>query len=207
MHSAPHRNNSDFQLRYFIANNCSTPDMAWCLMYEQRLDIMIKLESTRARLLKREARRLEIEDALNNPNATQAAKLMAEADMIEWRSGEGLLELAIKGAEMEIATIEGIMAELDTQRKYAHLPVLEASEAAQREEWLGEFKKRCENYLLSTGSIPEDQLNAMRNHPDFENEIVPHVQQVVLRIESAQNKIAVLKGNSTLLLGGRENER
>lgn len=204
MHSSPHRNNSDFQLRHFMANNCHTADTAWCLMYEQRLDIKMKLEATRAQVLRREARRMDIEEVLNNPDATPAQKLRAEADMIEWKSGEGMLEMAIKGAEMELNTIESIMAELDSQRKYGHLPVLEASQAAQREEWLGEFKRRCENYLLSIGTIPEDHLNAMRNHPDFEQSIVPHVQQVTHRIESAQNKMAVLKGNSHLLLDTKD---
>ena len=201
MHSAPHRNNSDFQLRYFMANNCHTADTAWCLMYEQRLDIMLKLESTRARMLRREAKKAEIEDILNDASASKSAKLNAQADLMEWQSGEGLLELAIAGAEQEIATIEQIMAELEPQRKYGHLPVLEASQAAQREEWCLEFKRRCENYLLSIGTIPEDQLNAMRNHPDFEQEIIPHVRQISQRIQDAQDKLTILSGNKPLLIG------
>jgi hypothetical protein len=201
MHSAPHRNNSDFQLRYFMANNCHTADTAWCLMYEQRLDIMLKLESTRARMLRREAKKAEIEDILNDASASRSAKLNAKADLMEWQSGEGLLELAIAGAEQEIATIEQIMAELEPQRKYGHLPLLEASQAAQREEWCLEFKRRCENYLISIGTIPEDQLNAMRNHPDFEEEIIPHVRQISQRIQDAQDKLAILSGNKPLLIG------
>lgn len=201
MHSSPHRNNSDFQLRHFIANNCHTADVAWCVMYEQKLDIHLKLEATRAKMLRRKARKIEIDRALQSTD--EAERLKAEADFVEWQSGEGLLEMAIKGAEMEIATIESIMEELQPQRKYAHLPVLEASQAAQREEWLGEFKRRCENFLLSNGTIPEDHLNAMRNHPDFETQIVPHVQDVVQAISSSKDKMALLKRNTTLLL---ENE-
>lgn len=198
MHSAPHRNNSDFQLRHFMANNCHTADVAWCLMYEQRLDIMLKLEATRARLFRRNAKKIEIDRALQSED--EVVKLNAQADLIEWQAGEGLLEMAIKGAEMEISTITQIMEELEPQRKYGHLPVLEASQAAQREEWCLEFKRRTENYLLSAGTIPEDQLNAMRNHPDFEGEIVPHVQQVMHQISAAKDKLAVLKGNKTLLI-------
>lgn len=198
MHSAPHRNNSDFQLRHFMANNCHTADVAWCLMYEQRLDIYMKLEATKAKLLRRKAKRIEIEKKLQSDS--EAERLIAEADLIEWQSSEGLFEMAIKGAEQELATIDSIMAELEPQRKYAHLSVLEASQAAQREEWLLEFKRRCENYLISIGTIPEDHLNAMRNHPDFEQEIVPHVQQVAQQIESSKNKLGVLKNNKTLLI-------
>ena len=201
MHSAPHRNNSDFQLRYFMANNCHTADTAWCLMYEQRLDIMLKLESTRARMLRREAKKAEIEDIFNDASASRSAKLNAQADLMDWQSGEGLLELAIVGADQEIATIEQIMAELEPQRKYGHLPVLEASQAAQREEWCLEFKRRCENYLLSIGTIPEDQLNAMRNHPDFETQLVPFVKDISEKIAVSENKIGLLKNNRMLING------
>jgi hypothetical protein len=199
MHSAPHRNNSDFQLRYFIANNCHTADIAWCVLYEQKLDIFTKLEATKARLVRRKAKKLEIDEKLKS--ASEVDRLNAQADLIDWESGEGMLEMAIKGAEQELATIESIMAELEPQRKYGHLPVLEASQAAQREEWLLEFKRRTENYLLSIGTIPEDQLNAMRNHPDFEAEIVPHVKQVSYQINKSDDKMALLTNNRVLLNG------
>ena len=199
MHSAPHRNNSDFQLRYFIANNCHTADIAWCVLYEQKLDIFTKLEATKAKLVRRKAKKLEIDEKLKS--ASEVNRLNAQADLIDWESGEGMLEMAIKGAEQELATIESIMAELEPQRKYGHLPVLEASQAAQREEWLLEFKRRTENYLLSIGTIPEDQLNAMRNHPDFEAEIVPHVKQVSYQINKSDDKLALLTNNRVLLNG------
>lgn len=179
-----------------MANNCHTADIAWCLMYEQRLDIQIKLDSTRAKVLRRQAKKAEIDRNLKSED--EPTRLNAQADLIEWQSGEGLLEMAIKGAEMEIATINSIMNELEPQRKYAYLPVLEASQAAQREEWCLEFKRRSENYLLSTGTIPEDQLNAMRNHPDFENQIVPHVEKLMIKIKT-QDKMTLLTNNRMLL--------
>lgn len=199
MHSAPHRNNSDFQLRYFIANDCHTADTAWCLMYEQKLDIQMKLEATKAKTVRRKVKRIEIDEGLNSEDLVK--QLNAQADLIEWESAEGLLELAIAGAEQELATIKSIMAELEPQRKYAHLPILEASQAAQREEWLLEFKRRCENYLLSRGTIPEDQLNAMRNHPDFTTMLVPHIDELVQKISTQKNKMALLTNNRMLING------
>lgn len=199
MHSSPHRNNSDFQLRYFMANNCHTADAAWCLMYEQKLDIQMKLETTKARQLRRKARSIEIEERLKSQDPV--TQLNAQADLIEWESGEGMLEMAILGAEQEIATIKSIMAELEPQRKYAHLPILEASQAAQREEWLLEFKHRTENYLLSRGTIPEDQLQAMRSHPDFESNIVPFISDIVEKIATNKNKMNLLTNNKMLTNG------
>jgi hypothetical protein len=199
MHSSPHRNNSDFQLRHFIANSCHTADAAWCIMYEQKLDIFIKLEATKAKIFRRKAKKLEIDEKLKS--SSEIEQLMAKADLIEWESGAGLLEMAIKGAEQELATIQLIMDELEPQRKYAHLPLLEAASASQREEWLLEFKRRTENYLLSIGTIPEDQLNAMRNHPDFEAEIVPHVKQIAHQISKTKDKMDLLTNNKSLLNG------
>ena len=199
MHSSPHRNNSDFQLRYFMANNCHTADVAWCLMYEQKLDIQLKLESTKAKQLRRKAKGIEIEEGLKSEDPVK--QLNAQADLIEWKSGEGLLEMAVLGAEQEIATIESIMAELDPQRKYAHLSLLEASQAAQREEWLLEFQHRTENFLLSKGTIPEDQLNAMRSHPDFESNIVPFISNVLDKISTGKDKMNLLTNNKMLTNG------
>lgn len=199
MHSSPHRNNSDFQLRYFMANNCHTADVAWCLMYEQKLDIQIKLANTKAGILKRKAKRVEIDEDINSTDIVK--QLNAQADLIEWESGEGLLEMAILGAEQEIATIESIMVELEPQRKYANLPILEAAQAAQREEWLLEFQRRSENFLLSNGTIPEDHLNAMRNHPDFEVKLVPFITEVAQKIATNKDKMALLTNNRMLING------
>ena len=199
MHSSPHRNNSDFQLRYFIANNCHTADVAWCLMYEQKLDIQIKLESTKAKMLRRKAKMLEIEQGLASTDPIK--QLNAQADLIEWQSGDGMLEMAVLGAEQELATITSIMDELGPQRKYAHLPLLEAAQAAQREEWLLEFQNRSENYLLSRGTIPEDHLNAMRNHPDFETQLVPYITDVIEKIATNKNRMSLLTNNKMLING------
>ena len=182
-----------------MANNCHTADVAWCLMYEQKLDIQIKLEATKAKQLRRKAKGIEIEEGLKSTDPVK--QLNAQADLIEWKSGEGLLEMAVLGAEQEIATIESIMAELEPQRKYAHLPLLEASQAAQREEWLLEFKHRTENYLLSRGTIPEDQLQAMRSHPDFESSIVPFISDIVEKIATNKNKMNLLTNNKMLTNG------
>ena len=199
MHSSPHRNNSDFQLRYFIANGCHTADVAWCLMYEQKLDIQMKLESTKAKMLRRKAKMLEIEQGLASTDPIK--QLNAQADLIEWQSGDGLLEMALLGAEQEIATITSIMNELEPQRKYAHLPLLEAAQAAQREEWLLDFQRRTENFLLSKGTIPEDHLNAMRNHPDFETNIVPFITDVLQKISMDKDKMGLLTNNRMLISG------
>jgi len=168
-------------------------------MYEQKLDIQIKLESTKAKMLRRKAKMLEIEQGLASTDPIK--QLNAQADLIEWQSGDGMLEMAALGAEQELATITSIMDELEPQRKYAHLPLLEASQAAQREEWLLDFQRRTENFLLSKGTIPEDHLNAMRNHPDFETNIVPFITDVLQKISMDKDKMGLLTNNRMLISG------
>ena len=199
MHSAPHRNNSDFQLRHFIAGSCHTPDAAWNVMYEQLIDIKVKLASTRAALLRRQARAEELETALKVVSS-EPARLRALADIEEFNAGEGLLELAIQGGEREIDTIQSIMDELEPQRKYAHLPLLEATEASQRDEWREEFKYRIENYVASQGMVPHDQLDAMRKHPDFETDILPHMKKSIACLESSRETGDILLPKKQMLL-------
>jgi hypothetical protein len=55
-----------------------------------------------------------------------------------------------------------------------HVPTQDEYQENQREEWKLEFKRRVENFLLSQGCIPPDQLSVMRNHPDFA-EIKAHI--------------------------------
>ena len=168
-------------------------------MYEQKLSIQLNLVHTKASLLRRKARRMEIEQALESTDPVE--QLNAQADLFEWEGSEGMLEMAILGAEQELATITSIMAELEPQRKYANLPILEAAQAAQREEWLLEFRRRTENYLLSIGTIPEDHLNAMRNHPDFESNLVPYIANTLQKISVDKDKMSLLTNNRALISG------
>jgi hypothetical protein len=169
------------------------------MMYEQKLDVQMKLGHTKAQLLRRKANLIEIEQELKSTDPVK--QLKAQADLMDWQNNEGLLEIGILGAEQELATITSIMAELEPQRKYAHLPILEAAQAAQREEWLLEFRRRIENYLLSIGTIPEDHLNAMRNHPDFESNLVPYITNVLQKISVDKDKMSLLTNNRALISG------
>lgn len=205
MNSNPHRNNSDFQLRHFLAGSCFTPDGAWMLMYGQRIDREAVVQSCEAQKLRRDAKIIEAQEIIDNPHTSKAEKLRAKADIIEADAHYYTWSTNLEAAKMELATIKKIMDELEPHRKYAHLPLLEANEAAQREEWLGEFKNRVENFLFSTGTIPEDHLRAMRNHPDFQTELLPHIVGVVKKLEGSKNSIEHLTNHSEYFLEDKRN--
>ena len=203
MISNPHRTNSDFQLRHFIAGTCFTADGAWLALYAQQIDLKEKLEHAKAQLLRREATRLRAEWIMNNPDIAPWEKLTAEAELIEMNSTIDTWKLNVEAAKAEHTTCVTLMAELEPMRKYAKLPILEASEAAQREEWLAELKYRAENYLITTGTIPHDQLAARRQHPDFETAITPHILLINDRVKSVQTPLESLEGMTTFLIEHR----
>jgi hypothetical protein len=201
MNSKPHRTNSDFQLKYFLAGSCYTVDGAWALMYGQKIDIESKIRYAKIAELRRNAKKAAAMEILRAPSTTEAARLNAEADIQEVENEIISNEMNFKAAINELECINKLMEELEPHRKYGHMSLLEANEACQREEWLGELKARAENYLVCQGAIPHDQLSTMRSHPDFETALVPYIQETVAAIQSNQKGIGMLKPNKMLLLG------
>ena len=205
MNSNPHRHNSDFQLRYFLAGSCFTPDGAWMLMYGQMIDREAVVKSCEAQRIRREAKIADATAIIDDPHSSRTDKMRAEADIIESDAHYYMWKKNLEAAQMELATIKRLMAELEPYRKYAHLPLLEANETAQREEWLGEFKNRVENFLFSSGTIPEDQLRAMRNHPDFQTELLPHIKDMMVKLASAKNSVELLTNHTEYFLEDKNN--
>ena len=186
MNSKPHRNNCNFQLKHFMAGSCHTPDGAWALLYDQKIDIAVKVQHSKAQGLRRQAKMMTAEAVLADEASTPMQRLNAEADLLECNSVIEGWSLNHKAAENEYAYICSLMDELEPMRKFKDLPLLEANEAMQRGEWLGELKTRAENFLLTAGTIPHDHLNTMRCHPDFEAEIVPHLVAITTSIANSK---------------------
>jgi len=171
-------------------------------MYSQKIDIEGKLRHSEAQRLKREAKIAAAEEILEDPLSKRSQKLEAQAEIVEANADVEIWELNLQGAKNELATIQQIMAELEPMRKYSHLPLLGATEACQREEWLYELKGRAENFLVTQGSIPHDHLNTMKCHPDFEEELIPHIQQILVgmgSIQSATGGFKLLSKNVSIL--------
>ena len=197
----PHRQNSGFQLRYFLAGSCTTPDGAYVLMYGQLIDMQGKLRHAESQLKRRqaklkaaeakEARAQFVIDAHENNSGSGLLQdvLQAEADLLDAQAERLEIEADIptwdmnwQAAKQELEDIEKLMLELRPKCKYADLDILAMSEASQEEEWLGELKQRAENFLITAGTIPHDHFQTMRSHPRFKEDIVPHIRQVNQKI-------------------------
>ncbi len=167
------RVNHDFQLAYFLAGSCHTPDGAYALLCDLRQDRRDALALVKSSSLREQAKRIRAERGLDSTDS--ATRLEAEADLAEMDAHAETLALNIAAAEAELATINALIERIQPHRVFAHLADAEAHEAAQADEWRLELMRRAENYLLTQQPIPADHFNAMRMHPDFEESIAPHI--------------------------------
>ncbi len=165
-------------------------------MYGQKIDLESKLRHADAQRLKREAKIAAAEETLTDESAPKSARLEAQAAIIEANADVPVWEMNLQAARDELATVEQLMSELEPFRKYAHMPLLQANEACQREEWLLELQERAENFMISHGHIPHDQLQNMRYHPDFEARIVPHIQMIAENLKASRSPSDGLKALS-----------
>ena len=179
MNSKPHRQNSGFQLRHFLVGSCTTPDGAYVLMYGQLIDMQGKIKHADAQLKRRQAKLAKCDYVINRPDEFEVHEILdAEADKLEAEADIPTWDMNLLAAQAELKDIEDLMLELKPRCKYADRPILEMSELAQQDEWLGELKQRAENFLLTQGTIPHDHFQTMRMHPQFKTQLVPHIQQL-----------------------------
>ena len=203
MHSASHRLNHDFQLRHFLAGSCHTPDAAWTLLYSQKIDMESKLKTAKAQAIDRKIKALEAENLLTSSDPIM--RLQGEKIQAELEASQYIFDMNVEGAEKELETIVALMEELEPLCQYAHLPILERNEACWREEWALELIRRAENNLLAYGTIPPDQLETMRQHPDFKELIVPKILELTAKVQTQDRAITFreLKESPVLSLDAR----
>lgn len=176
------RNNHDFQIAYFLAGSCHTPDAAYSLLCDLRADRSDALKVYAASKLREEAKISKAR--LSKFSIFKHVRLTAKADIVEIQAMHETVQRNLEGAIAELAMIDKCLAKLEPLRKYAHLPLIEAHEAAQEEEWKLELIERAENSLLTTGSLPTDQFATMRMHPAFQSEILPVIHNVQRLMQS-----------------------
>jgi hypothetical protein len=162
MHYKTNRLNHDFQIAYFIAGSCQTPDAAYSILCDLREDRSNAIKSYKAGKLREQAKIIRANRLIESDD--EAIRLEGQADIAEIE------------ALAELATIEKCIAAVQPHRLYAHLPDIEAHEAAQSEEWKLQLIHTAENHLLTSGAIPADHFSTMRMHPAFVSEIMPALE-------------------------------
>jgi hypothetical protein len=186
MHAAPYRRNADFILRYYIAGDCHTPDGKWIALAAELPNAKARVAALEAQAFDRDskarklARRRFFAVTRNGKGRTDALIREHEASGEEW-------SLTLQGARDELKTIQTLMAEIEPDRKYAHLSILEASAASHSDEQLGRLQREAENRIIGARlGIAHDYLQVMRSHPRFHTDILPRIGLVMQGM--AQNK-------------------
>ena len=174
MYTAYHRQNSNFHLRYFLAGSCFTADAAY-------FRVLMELEQIEPKLMIIAIREKEEEilDEKLRHASSAIERLQAEKELLEHRAQCFNDSKNLEGALRERGELTKLLDEIRPSCKFVGaLPTLqEAWDACQREEWLEELKHRAENFLIF-GPIPASEMAVFRQHPDFEQKIVPHIQSL-----------------------------
>ena len=179
------RQNTNFQIAYFIAGSCHTPDAAYFALknaHYERSQAVVLIPASELRL---KAKRIEIERQLVSNDPVE--QLKGQAELIHYEVDKANFDQLSASAKSEVDFIEECIRRIEPLRKYSHLSDIEAAEACQAEEWLLELQRRAENYLLTTGTIPHDHFNTMRQHPGFKNHLLPHINNLHIAIANGES--------------------
>lgn len=183
MHYKTNRQNHDFQIAYFIAGSCQTPDAAYSILCDLKEDRSNAIKSFNAHSLRDQAKMIKAERKLQD--ADEAVRLEGQADIEEMKAMVETTQKNYDAALAELAFIEKCIEKLQPLRKFAHLSDAEAHEAAQHDEWKLQLVHTAENHILNTGMIPPDHFATMRMHPAFATEILPALEKTKLLLNSS----------------------
>lgn len=183
MHYKTNRQNHDFQIAYFIAGSCQTPDAAYSILCDLKEDRSNAIKSFNAHSLREQAKMMRAERKLLDEDA--AVRLEGQADIEEMKAMQDTTQKNYDAALAELAFIDKCIEKLQPLRRFAHLPDHEAHEAAQHEEWKLQLVHTAENHLLNTGVIPPDHFATMRMHPSFATEILPALEKTKMLMNNS----------------------
>lgn len=185
------RNNTNFQIAYFVAGNCHTADAAYFALRNLETERQRAVDSIPIVELKWRATRMKLEQQLTSAHEYERIEAQAELQALdlEIRNYQPMAD----SARAELAFIQECIERVQPERKYGHLPDIEAAEMCQAEEWGLELQRRAENYLLTSGTIPHDHFNTMRLHPEFETRLLPHIEKIHTTLQLPNGATEVLK--------------
>lgn len=176
------RQNNNFQIAYFIAGSCFTPDAAYFALMNQRDDRRRALQHQAVEAKRNQAKKLQAQkDILSDDEIKQ---LQGQADLEELQNHSQDSEDLAQSCREELAFIDLCIERITPLRQYAHMSDNDAAEACQREEFAREFQFRIENFMATSGAIPHNELAVMRQHPDFDRVLLPHINHVSQLLQS-----------------------
>lgn len=190
MHAKNNRVNKNFQIAYFLAGSCHTPDGAYSLLKDLQEDREMALGQLESCELRQQAKIVKAQRMIDSGEPELV--LEGQADLAEIKNSEIFSKRNIKAAYEELDFINKCIDKIQPHRCFKNLPDPEAHEAAQYNEWKMELIDRAENYLLTVGTIPTDHFTTMRQHPAFATEILPAINYARKLITTSPDNETVL---------------
>lgn len=175
------KNNTNFQIAYFLAGACHTADGAYFMLMDLKRDRVAAMDNASVVNKRNEAKLIRAKAYLASGKADAAGELEAKADIEEIENMNKIGKAAYEVAVHELDFIQSCIDKVLPMCKYVGkegINEIEAHEMAQTEEWKHELTRRAENFLLTSGTIPADEFNTMRMHPEFKKEILPRIKEV-----------------------------
>lgn len=201
-----HKTNTNFQIAYFLAGACHTPDAAYFQLRELLESREAAYNDCLVNEKRREAKKIRAQNYLKSDRTDEAGRLEAEADLEEIANAEEVEKVLVDANNDEINFIKkciDIVKPLCVYVGKDGVSDIEANELSQRDEWKFELIARAENFMLTSGTIPAGEFVTMRMHPDFKTEILPKVKELQERLllsEGRQRFEKELSGSNFNLL-------
>lgn len=178
MNAKNNRTNTDFQIAYFLAGSCHTPDGAYALLKSQEQLKALALASADASEYRIKSLRqwygfLAFAGWVCPPLRNYALWKLKDLE-----ASKEVARANYAGAVAELEFMRKCIDKIQPHRKLAHLPDTEAFEACQKEEWKLHLISEAQNHLIANGVIPAEHFKTMRMHPDFKTEIYPAIENM-----------------------------
>ena len=184
MNAKNHRQNHNFQIAYFLAGACHTPDGAYSVLCDLKEEREMAIENYRVNQLKERVRQSKAENLLESNH--EIDRLEGQAELLEIENNRERGKVLYEAALDELSFINQCIDKIQPLRRFKDLPDPEAHEAAQAVEWKLELVRRAENYMLTAGTISADHFAVMRLHPAFQTDIMPRIKEIQLLMESPE---------------------
>lgn len=187
-----HWRNSQFQTIYFIIGKCHTADEAYRVIMQQLEEREQAVELGKISEDEFKLRRMKTENNIKSSNPI--TKYEGEIEMKKIDVDYKYYKLNFEEAEREVLFLRECRDKLEPFRVYRDYPEHIANQLIQQEEWKHELILRAKEFILTRGTIPEDQLRTLTLHPEFKTAILP-ILDLTMKALKEGNGMDILTNN------------
>lgn len=179
-----HWRNSQFQTIYFIIGKCHTADEAYRVVLQQLEEREHAVELGKISEEEFKLKRMKAEEQINSTN--KIIRYEAELELKKMEIDYKYFKLNFEEAERELEFLKDCKNKLEPFRIFREYPIHIANQLIQQEEWKHELILRAKEFILTRGTLPEDQLRTLMLHPEFKTEILPVMDNTIKALKEGR---------------------